>query len=395
MADLYHLQEAREQKDSVKKRKRKIIGLIAAIAVGIVIALIVLFYFLNNRSYNSYEVKSEVERSDSNNLGYLYHNGNILKYSRSGISAMDNRGNALWNGGFEMKQPQVDLCGDYVVVADVTGKQFFVYNGEDEGTSMETTLPIVRAKVAAQGVTAVLLQDTDSNVLNIYDPYNTTTPLLVEIPTNVSEEGYPLDFDISPDGNSLVVSYMIVKGNRVENKVSFYNFTEVGQDSNTLVGGKTFQDSMISCVEFIGEDEVAVLHEKGVTLFRGMKQPEIQAEISFEEEIKSMAYSDKYIAIVTRSKSDKQTLHLYNAKGKEVLTQEIAYDYADMKIYNDEIFFISNHHCSILRTNGHEKFDCSFENEIDSIFPTGNGSIYTLLEEEKIQRIRLKKNEER
>ncbi len=389
MADLYQIQKAREEKESKKKSIRKRIGLAAAIVAVVMAALILLFYYWNNRLYNSYEVQSEVERSDSNNLGYLYFNQDILKYSRSGISAMDNKGNVLWNGGFEMKQPQVDICGDYVVAADVTGKQFFVYNGKDEGTSMETTLPIVRAKVAAQGVTAVLLQDTDSNVLNIYNPYNSTTSLLVEIPTNVNEEGYPLDFDISPDGNSVAVSYMIVKGNKIENKVSFYNFTEVGQDSNTLVGGKTFQDSMISSVEFIGEDEVAVLHEKGVTLFTGMKQPEIRAELSFEEEIKSMAYSDKYIAVVTSDNEDKQTLHLYNVKGKEVLTQEISYEYSEMKLYKEEIFFLSNHHCSILRTNGHEKFDCDFENGVDSIFPTGNGKIYTLLDESKICRIKL------
>ena len=65
---------------------------------------------------------------------------------------------------------------------------------------LTTSLPIVRAKVARQGVVAILLQDKDSNVLNIYNPYSNAESLLVEIPTNVSEEGYPLDFDISPDG---------------------------------------------------------------------------------------------------------------------------------------------------------------------------------------------------
>lgn len=389
MADLYQIQEAREQKQLRKKRIRKKVGIIAVILAAVIAALVLLFYFLNNRLYNSYEVQSKVERSDSNNLGYFYFNEQILKYSRSGISAMDNKGNALWNGGFEMKQPEVDRCGNYVVVADVTGKQFFVYNGEDEGTGMETALPIVRAKVAAQGVTAVLLQDTDSNVLNIYNPYNSTTPLLVEIPTNVSEEGYPLDFDISPDGNSVAVSYMMVKGNKIENKVSFYNFTEVGQDSNTLVGGKTFDDSMISGVEFMGEDEVAVFHEKGVTLFTGMKQPEIQAELAFEDEITSVAYSDKYIAVVTETKAGKKTLYLYNGKGKEVLEKEISYEYSDMKIYGEEIFFWSNHHCSILRTNGHAKFDCDFESSVECIFPTRNGKIYTLLDESEIRRIKL------
>ena len=336
-------------------------------------------------------MQNTVARSDSNNVNYCYFKGDLLKYSRSGISALDNNGKNLWNGGYEMKQPQIDICGDYVSVADVLGKRFYVYNGKDEGTSLETTLPIVRAKVAGQGIVAALLQDSDSNVLNIYNPYSSVDSLLVEIPTNVSEEGYPLDFDISPDGNSIVSAYMVVQGNTIENKVSFYNFTEVGQDKNTMVGGKSFGEETISRIEFVGEDEAAVFHEKGFTLFTRMKQPEVLFEKRFDEEIRSMAYSDKYIAVVTGSgeKKEKQTLHLYDRKGKEELTRDISYEFAKMDIYNEEIIFQTNHSCNIVRANGKDKFSYQFKDKIDGIFPTKNGSIYTLIDTESIKKIKL------
>ena len=35
------------------------------------------------------------------------------------------------------------------------------FNGKDEGISIETNLPIVRAKVSEQGIVAVLLKDKD------------------------------------------------------------------------------------------------------------------------------------------------------------------------------------------------------------------------------------------
>lgn len=391
MADLFHIGDRMEEEEYGRRKTRTMILVVAAIVLVGIGVLVFLSYYFNNRCYVGYKVENEVERSDSNNVNYVYFNKDILKYSRSGINAIDNTGKSLWNGGFEMKQPQVDICGDFVVAADVTGKQFYVYNGKDEGTSMETTLPLVRAKVAGQGVVAALLQDSDSNVLNIYNPYSSADSLLVEIPTNVSEEGYPLDFDISPDGNSVVASYMVMNGSTVENKVSFYNFTEVGQDKNTLVGGKSFEDSMISCIEFVGDDEVAVFHEKGFSLFSSMKQPEVLFEKTFTEEIRSMAYSDRYIAVVTSVGDDqeKQKLYLYNLRGGEELEQEISYEYSEMKIYKEEIIFLSNHSCHILRTNGHEKFACEFENEIDTIFPTENGSIYTLIDTTTIKKITL------
>lgn len=390
MAELHSLEEGRHKEGGRKKTWVMILIVAAILVVGIGIVMVV-SYFFNNRCFNSYEIKSEIQRNDSNNISYQYFDGNFLKYSRNGINAINNEGKSLWNGGFEMKQPQLDICGGNVVVADITGKQFYVYNGKDEGVSMETTLPIVRAKVSGQGVVAALLEDSDSNVLNIYNPYSSTDKLLVEIPTNVSEEGYPLDFDISPDGQSIVASYMVVSGTTVENKVSFYNFTAVGQDKNTLVGGKSFGDQMISQIRFTGSDRVTVFYENGFSVFGSMKQPEIRFEKTFKKQIRSAACSDDYIAIVcgNAAEDEKQILHVYTMAGREILTREIDYEYSDMQIYSDEIIFAGAHHCNILRMNGKDKWNADLETETAGVYPTGNSGMYTLITEQSIQKIQL------
>lgn len=374
-----------------KKRQKWIVGLVILGLLLVVAGLGAFSYFYNNSCYRSYQVKNRVDRSDSNNVRYLYYEGNILKYSRSGISEIDNEGKSLWNGGYEMKQPQVDICGDYVVVADVSGKQFYVYNGEDEGTAIETNLPIVRAKVTNRGLVAVLLQDEDSNVLNIYNPYSNADMLLIEIPTNVAEEGYPLDFDISPDGKSVVTSYLVVNGSNIETRISFFNFTEVGQDKNTLVGGKSFGESMVGKIEFIGDDQVAVFHEKGYTVFQQMKRPEIMLEKKFKEEIKSIAFNEGYVAVVLEKdgKIENQELLLIDERGREKLRRKIPYEYANMEIHGEEIIFTGNRSCNILRFNGHDKFEYQFEQEIDAVYPTSDGMLYTLIDASTIQKIKL------
>ena len=373
-------------KDFLKNKQKWIVGLVILGLMFVAGGFGVASYLYGNRCYRGYEVKNKVNRSDSNNVNYRYHNGNILKYSNDGAFYLDAA-----NGGYEMKQPQVDVCGDYVSVADVSGKQCYIYNGKDEGVTVETSLPIVRAKVARQGVVAILLQDKDSNVLNIYNPYSNAESLLVEIPTNVSEEGYPLDFDISPDGKSVVTSYMIAGSSDFETKVSFYNFTEVGQDKNTLVGGKSFGNKMIADVEFVSDDEVLVAHEKGYSIFGQMKQPEVVTEKTFSDSIKSLAVGDDALAFVLQKEGNakKQTLNLYNLSGREKMQQDISYEYADMEMYGDEIIFTGNRSCNILRTNGHDKFDYHFEQEIDAVYPTSDGQVYTLIDSSTIQKIRL------
>ncbi len=353
--------------------------------------LLVFSYFYNNRCYTKYQVVSETARSDSNNVTYQYFQKNLLKFSQSGISLIDTKGKTLWNGGFEMKQAQVDRCGEQVIAADVGGNSFHIYNGKDEGVGMETTYPIVRAKVSAQGVAAVLEQDTDSNTLKIYNPSANTNKLLIEIPSNVSEEGYPLDFDISPDGTSLVASYMTVDGNEAKWKVNFYNFSDVGQDKNLLVGGKEYDTEMVAGISFIDNDHVVIYREKGFDVYAGMKEPKAELTQSYENQIVSIAQSDKYIGVVTTDGSQKnKELNVYDLNGKTVLTCPITYEYTDFNIYGEELYFNSSHHVDIMRINGTPKFTCDFDVELSGVFPGGRSIEYIVVDHQTIKRIRMK-----
>lgn len=374
----------------MEKKKHIIVWVVVGIIVIGLGALIAVSYIFANRCYDKYQVLNKVERKDSDNVTYTYFNGNILKCSRAGISAISNEGKSLWNGGYEMKQPQMDTCGKYVVVASVGGKELYVYSGEDEGQCIETNYAIVRAKVNKKGIVAVMLEDTDSNVLNVYNPYNSAQQLLVEIPTNVAEDGYPLDFDISPDGNSVVIAYMTVEGNVVSNKVNFYNFTEVGQDQNTLVGGKQYEKKMISSIDFVGEDEVAVFYENGYDIFANMKQPKEKTSKTFDDAIYSIAYNDKYIAVVLgETDAEKKKLQLFDRKGKQKMSQEISFSYASVNLYQDDLFFVSAKECHVIRSNGREKFSCEFQDAVDYLFPTNSANVYTLVDQGTIQKIEL------
>lgn len=118
------------------------------------------------------------------------------------------------------------------------GKEVYVYNGSDDGTVLEMPLPVTMIKVASQGVVAVVLEDSGSNVVSLYNPYSSDEKLLVEVPSNVSEDGYPIDIALSADAKSLVTVYLAIKEGAQESNICFYNFSEVGQDKNRIVGGK-------------------------------------------------------------------------------------------------------------------------------------------------------------
>ena len=353
--------------------------------------LLVFSYFYSNQCYTAYEVISETPRSDSNNGSYQYFQKNLLKYSGNGISLIDYRGKNIWNAGFEMKQVQVDTCAESVIAADIGGNTFCVYNGRDEGVSMETTYPIERARVSEQGLAAVLEQDTDSDNLKVYNPRANSKKLLVEIPTNVTDEGYPLDYDISPDGTSLVAAYMTTTGTEAKCRLNFYNFSDVGQDKNILVGGREYDDIMIAGISFTDNDHVIIYRENGFDVFSNMKEPVQILEMDFDGVIMSIADSPDYIGVITGDVSmENKRLHVYNMKGKEILNIPVSYEYSVFRIYGDEFFFYGAHHLDIVRMNGRPKFSCDFDIELDGVFPSGRSTDYIILDYNSIKRIRIK-----
>lgn len=377
-----------------RQKRRKAMFLIcscgAVLFVGI-IAIVLISCFYVNRSFSGYDVVSEKTRADSNNVSYLSFQDKLLKYSRDGISVTNESGETMWNGGYEMEQPVVDIAGDYVCVADIGGKNICVYNGKDPGRDLEMAMPIARAKVAENGKIAVLLHDGESDVVHIYDPYNTVEPLEVEVPTNVVDDGYPLDFDLSPDAESLVIAYMTVENGTMENHVCFYNFTDVGQDQNTLVGGKSYESSLISRINFVTEDEVAVFYESGFSLFKNMKKPEEIFNQTFEQSIKSADLDDEHILIITGAAGNTkdQTVNLYTFRGKRELSEKIDYKYSNIQMTDREIIFTGEQNCRILRKNGKEKFAFDFEKDYDYFFPATKENQYYLVNETSVQVIKI------
>ncbi len=377
-----------------KQRKRRKIVIVISAVIAAVLVMLAGWYIVESvrtKKYTGYSVVKEFERQDSNTVRYRYYDGDLLKYSHDGASALGGEGNALWNGSYDIKEPLVDVCGRYVAIADMGGKEIYVFNGSDTGTSVTVPYPIASLKIAGQGVVAVILEDETSNVIHLYNPYSQADKLLAEIPTNIVSDGYPLDIALSPDGQSLVTTYLDVEGGGMQSNVCFYNFSEVGQEKNRMVGGVPYKDSLVTDIEFCGKDSVCIWLENGFSIYSNMKQPKAVYEELFDEEIVSVVNSDKYIGLVFASDKDssKHNFKLYDIKGKKLLDTDISYEYNSLSIVDGEVIFYSDMSCTILRIDGSEKFCHSFDAEINYFIKAGDKNSYYIIDAEKIYKIKL------
>ena len=373
------------------RHKKRIIFAIAMCIVAAIALFVGILNVVVNKYYTEFEVLAATPRKDSNSVQYKEYAEGVLKFSRDGAAGIDAKGNILWNGSYDMNNPQADVCGKYVVIGDVGGKEWYIYNGKDSGTRFEETLSVVQVQVSQQGIVAVMLEDKDSNEVHIYNPYGDTQKLLAEIPTNVKEDGYPMDISISDDGKKLVTAYFFVNEGVGESHVSFYNFDEVGEDKvNRIVGGVDYGETLVHNVEFIDNNTVCILKEDGFALYSMEELPEEIVTETIEAKIQSAVLGSSGIGFVLDSEEEGwQEFVLYTLAGKKMLSKKIDYEYETVSMIGDEIVFLSDLAGIILRNTGSEKFHYRFFKRMEYIFGTKEKNTYIFVDEANIEKVKL------
>lgn len=386
------MQEEKFLKRKIKRHKIKKGLLFIVLFAFILVAAGVLLYIFKNKNYNSYTVVKAIKRKDSISSEYYKGDKFLYKYSRDGIFAMNQSGDILWSGAYNMNNPQIASCGNYTVVADIGGKDIMVY--EADGTSRELNImyTISKVQIANQGVTAVLAEQGDADHILIYNPFNNTKSLIYDFRTIAQKDGFPVDISLSKDGTKLVTSYLFVNNGEEQSTVTFYNLGEVGENkTNRITGAFPYKKSIVPRVEFINNNTVCVYKDNGFVLFQMKQLPEKICDIKFKENIKSSFSSTKYIGFVLENLSGEKKYKtvLYNLHGKKKLDIDIDYNYNKVLIEDEDILFHSDLDGHILRTNGQEKFHGTFEQKVSYFFSTGKINRYLLIDDQQIQRIKL------
>lgn len=380
------------KKEQMKREKMKKIVPIVVLIV-LIVGTVSFSLFQTNRTYTNYTITGFIERADSNSVRYMEYNGKILKYSKDGASAMKLNGEILWNGSYEFKNPYAAVCGEYVAIADIGGKEIVVYNGKDAGTRLSVKFPIEQIDIAKQGVVAVILEDDDRAKINIYDPYSITEQLKVSIKTSTDSDGYPVAIGLSEDGSKLVTSFINISKGILQSSLNFYNFGAVGQNSvDRIVGSRPMNKDIIVDVDFINEDTICAFSERGFYLYEMKETPQDLKEVKLEEKIKSVCYSKNHIAVVKENMGnqiEQYSVIVYDKQGEVVLEQEIDYRYEKIQLAEQEIIFYDETACNIMRFNGSEKFCCGFENPIIYFSNITSSDKYIMVNQENINEIRL------
>lgn len=331
------------------------------------------FYYQRVYRYTTYETVRQIPLNEGSLVGYENFGSNVLKYTRDGVSYIDDRGQNVWTESYEMKMPLVSVNGNYAAIADQQGNTVIICNTDGKVGQATTILPITRVAVSGMGMAAVLLEDSSSSY--IYFFRKDGVELKIKVRTNMSGDGYPLDLCLSEDGTQMMCSFVRLEGGTAKTRVVFYDFSEIGKNVPTrVVGGfdEAFEETVVPRVSYLKKPYSCAFGTNGPVFFssKNLANPELIKNVSLEENtITGVFHSDEYVAVImwNNTGEGEKRLDVFRADGSPVFTKEFTYDYVHADIDGELIFLYNDNSCKVFNMSGVEKLDAVFDFAVTKI----------------------------
>ena len=377
------MEEAKRQKRKRWKKTGIIAGSILAVSIGI-------YLLINLQTYTSVRTVDTYPVSGAASNEYKQFADGVLKYSRDGISYLDQKGSEVWNQPYQIQNPVVDVNETSGAVADKGGNAILVFNEEGLRGEIETDLPIERISVSEQGIVSVILIDESSSQILCYDAAGN---ILVEHKTSVNGTGYPMDAALSPDGEILQVLYLYTQDGTSTSRVAYYNFGQEGEsETDHQVTEQEYKDVVMADGFFMNQSVSAAVGDNMLTIFRGKSVPEEAVKVEIDKEIKSVFHSQKYIGMILKNEGKEgYELRLYNDRGQMAMSEDFSGDYSNVKICGSQVIMYDGKNCSIFTRGGIQKFEGEMNSNILEIFPVAGVNKYIVMNENGMEVVRLVK----
>lgn len=384
-------EELSELKQKIRIHRMKILILIF-ILVGVAIGLLfAAFLYFENKVYTDYEILEQVERRETEAAEYEEFQGNVLQYTQDGAVYSSIAGEVFWNQTYEMESPRITMCEDYLAIYEQGGNRIYIMNTIGQQGTIQTTIPVQRVSIAREGTVAVLMEDSQTSYIHMY---NKDGRQLAGGELHIENSGYPLDLALSRDAQKLAVSMLDIHEASVKSTVVFYNYGTVGQNEiDNIVGSYTYDDMIIPSIHFVTNDRLLAFGDTKVLIFEGTQKPAVMQEIKCDKNILSVYYNEDYFGLVYDNPDSAKgyLTNIYNMKGRLVLEQKFDLDYTDIGFLQNGLLCIQNENSVQLYTmRGSKRFEYTFDRSIYDVI-SGSGQLdYWLILSGETDRIKLK-----
>lgn len=359
-------------------------------------ALAVFMLFLammayQHRYYRGYDKLQTVTEEASALPSLIPYRDGFIRYTTNTVTYYKYNGTKVWHNTCSAKNPMVKVAGNYVVIADKGDVKVSLYDKKGEKKAFVLGHPVMDVELSNQGILAVITRATSTNYIEMY---NADSEKLVGVKTTIDENGFPLDMTLSPDGKTLCVSYFIVDGLTTKNRLTFYDFSEKGEETKHLLGGYDLNNTIVPTVAFIDAKTVTAFGDDRILVYQVGKRIRETKEIILGSNLKSVAYDNEHFAVVRERGADEKegnyTLEVFSKNGNRIGLCGVDEEYADMTLVDETVTLTGSYRSAIYSIRGSKIFDYKFPSKLAQIIPGSRGREYFVGFNDRVDQIKLK-----
>ncbi|NDL68058.1 DUF5711 family protein [Anaerotalea alkaliphila] len=310
----------------MKKSKKKMLPASFLLLAAVLLLLYVILVKPNFHLFQGGAVFLEpvdVRRFDANDTVSVYSYGsNIYSAGKNGLEKRNVSGETIWSKAYTVQTPQLVMDQGYMAVGDLSGKKAFLFNEEGFLHEFTVSWPIVLLRVNSSGFLVIVQESGETHLIQMYDKEG---KLLAERGTSFKNDGYPVALDISSTAMDWVTSYAYIRENRMQSKLSFFNFEAKSSNlEEYITGGFLEEDLLAPAIRFMDDAHVFVGSDKKLLFFELDRIPKQLEAIEVNNRVMDIAYTDKHVvvqygeALGTEGEGHRNTVVFYNTQGKEV-----------------------------------------------------------------------------
>lgn len=352
-----------------KSHRKRVILIMAAIAIIIVGVGILWIYQLTYRSYSSYTESSKSEPGVSgSSLAYEEFADGYLQIA-GGALAYFNEGETIWESALNMSRPIVDVCEGYAAAADIGSTDVYIFDKSGEVGRFSVSHEIIDIEVSDNGMVALSTDYKDSSYIEIKDISGND---IINIKNNFSSTGYQQDIALSEDGTMLAAAFLCVSDGTLRSKVFFYDLTAESSDDMLKASFDQYQDTVLTDVEFLNNKTVCAMGDDRISFYRTDRDIQlINEESSLDWEVQSVSFEKGRVLLIARDGSSEYNYRavVYNASGKRIADTGFDYSYSAARLAGRNILLYSSYGFQLINFRGHIRYTASTEARILSMKP--------------------------
>lgn len=304
-------------------------------------------------------VISQIKYEYRENPVFSSYKSNIIQYSNNCLKAINQKGKEEWKIEFQMQAPVIKSKGDYLLAADIQGKDVCLITDKHIKWRNSVEGDIINADINSKGYVAVVHKTKNyKSAVSVYDTAG------VKIFTSYMGDRYAISAKIFNSGKQVVVNSIDTSGTKAISRIVFMDmFGNTLSESYSLEG--------IYPQTWCFSNGSAVLVNNSSIICSDRDTQEIW-KIEYEDEsVYASALSmNKYLVVASAARDDPngnsepKGIKIYGSSGKLLASYELDSAVTSISTIEDIIAVNTGNEVYFINTKG--KLICTYSsnNEI-------------------------------